>query len=222
MRSILVVNPKGGCGKTTLATNLAGFYANKGLPVALVDMDQQRSSHHWVGSRDESLPKIHSYLGDTYPGDSEFRAKRVVYDCPAQIHIGRTTDLVNKADVIIMPINPSIIDQRAALEFIMDVRAMMRAKVCQRLQIGLVANRAGDGFRSYEELQRFSKMMNAPIVGSLRNTQNYVTAASAGKSLFDMPKAQVVKDLEQWRGVCYWAEGKVLKPKEVEATFLTG
>lgn len=216
MRSILVVNPKGGCGKTTIATNLAGFYAKKGLPVLLVDLDQQRSSHQWVASRDESLPKIESYHGDPYLQDSIIEARRVIYDCPAQIHIGRTTDLIDRADVVIMPINPSIIDQRAALQFIMDIRGMMRANVCKRIQIGLVANRASNAFKSYDELEKFARMMNAPIVASLRNSQNYVSAANAGKSIFDMPTAQVAKDIEQWRSLNYWAEGKVLKKKELK------
>lgn len=216
MRSILVVNPKGGCGKTTIATNLAGFYAKKGVTVALVDLDMQRSSFQWAGSRGDNLPKIDSYHGDNHLDDAGFEGQRLIYDCPAQIHLGRTTDLIDRADVVIMPINPSIIDQRAALQFIMDIRGMMRANVCKRIQIGLVANRASNAFKSYEELQKFSKMMNAPIVASLRNSQNYVSAANAGKSIFDMPKAQVSKDLEQWRALCYWAEGKVLKKKEAQ------
>jgi len=128
MRSILVVNPKGGCGKTTVATNLAGFYANKGLSVALIDMDQQLSSYQWAASRDETMAKISSFRGE-----SDVHVQRLIYDCPAQIHIGRTTDLIDKSDVMIMPINPSIIDQRAAFQFIMDVRGMMRANVCKRI-----------------------------------------------------------------------------------------
>lgn len=184
----------------------------------LVDLDQQRSSYQWAASRDEKLPKIDYLHGDSYRNGSQVEAKRVIYDCPAQIHIGRTTDLIDRADVVIMPINPSIIDQRAALQFIMDIRGMMRAKVCKRIQIGLVANRASSAFKSYEELERFARMMNAPIVASLRNSQNYVAAANAGKSIFDMPKAQVAKDVEQWRGLNYWAEGKVLKKREGEAS----
>lgn len=183
----------------------------------LVDLDQQRSSYQWAASRDKALPRIEYFHGDSYQSDADLEANRVIYDCPAQIHIGRTTDLVDRADVVIMPINPSIIDQRAALQFIMDIRGMMRANVCKRIQIGLVANRASNAYRSYEELERFARMMNAPIVASLRNSQNYVAAANAGKSIFDMPRAQVAKDIEQWRGLNYWAEGKVLKKKEARA-----
>ena len=205
MRTILVVNPKGGCGKTTIATNLAGFYANKGLSVALIDMDQQMSSYQWAASRDASMAKISSFKSD-----SNIRMQRLIYDCPAQIHIGLTTDLIDKSDVMIMPINPSIIDQRAAFQFILDVRGMIRAKVCKPIQIGFVANRANDSYKSYDELEKFSSMMNVPIVTVLRNSQNYVSVANTGMSIFDLPKTQVAKDVQQWKGLCYWAEGKLL------------
>ena len=208
MRTILVVNPKGGCGKTTIATNLAGFYATKNRSVALVDLDQQSSSYQWAASRSNKVPKIQAFKSD-----DGVSAQRMIYDCPAQIHIGLTTDLVDKSDVIIMPVNPSIIDQRAAFQFIMDLRGMIRAGVCKPIKIGLVANRSNKAFKSFGELERFSNLMKIPIVASLRNSQNYVSAANMGNSIFDMPRTQVVKDLEQWRGLCYWAEGRLLKKK---------
>lgn len=208
MRTILVVNPKGGCGKTTIATNLAGYYASKGVSTALIDMDQQKSSHQWALSRDRNAPAISTHLE---VGD--YNAQRIIYDCPAQIHIGRTTDLIDRSDVIIMPINPSIIDQRAAFKFILDVRGMMRAEVCKRIQIGLVANRANDSFKSYGELEDFSKVMSVPLITSIRNSQNYVNAANEGTSIFEMPHSRVAKDLIQWRALCYWAEGRLLKKK---------
>ncbi len=211
MRTILVVNPKGGCGKTTIATNLAGYYASKGIDVALVDMDQQGSSYQWAISRPTKAPKV-----DIYQEEKDYNARRIIYDCPAQIHIGLTTDLINKSDVIVMPINPSIIDHRAAFKFIFDVRSMMRADMCKRIKIGLVANRANDKYKSFHELENFSTLMKVPIVTSLRNSQNYVNAANEGTSIFEMPKHKVSRDVEQWRGLCYWAEGKLLKKKVKE------
>lgn len=209
MRTILVVNPKGGCGKTTVATNLAGYYASKGVSVSLADLDQQRSSYQWVKSRPEGAPPIEAWLEQ-----GKFTTKRVIYDCPAQIHIGLTTDLINNSDIIIMPINPSIIDHRAAFKFIFDIRDMIRADVCKHIQIGFVANRANPGFNSFKELERFSDLMQTPLITSLRNSQNYVNAANAGSSIFEMPNHKVATDLKQWRALCYWAEGKLLKKKE--------
>lgn len=201
-----MVNPKGGCGKTTIATNLAGYYARRDISVTLVDMDQQRSAYQWVKSRPADAPAIETCLDI-----EEFHTRRVIYDCPAQIHIGLTTELINRSDVIIMPINPSIIDHRAAFKFIFDIRSMIRAEVCDHIQIGFVANRANAGFNSYTELERFSKLMQTPIVAALRNSQNYVNAANAGLSIFEMPRSKVAVDLEQWVPLRYWAEGKLHK-----------
>lgn len=209
MRRILVVNPKGGCGKTTIATNLAAYYANKGVSISLVDLDQQRSSYQWAQSRPKGAPRI-----DVYLEQGDFDTKRVIYDCPAQIHIGLTTDLINISNTVIMPINPSIIDHRAAFKFIFDIRAMMRADVCKRIKIGFVANRANKSFKSFHELERFSKLMQTPVITSLRNSQNYVTAANEGSSIFEMSTGKAAKDLEQWRALCYWAEGRLLKKRD--------
>ena len=209
MRSILVVNPKGGCGKTTIATNLAGYYAHKNIPVSLVDLDQQRSSYQWAKSRSADVGKIdvHTEIAESYD------TKRVIYDCPAQIHLGLTTDLINKSDIIIMPINPSIIDHRAAFKFIFDVRGLIRADLCKKIKIGLVANRTNAKFKSYTEVDKFAKMMQTPVVASLRNSQNYVNAAEAGLSIFEMSGQQTRTDKEQWRSLYYWAEGKLLRKK---------
>jgi len=209
MRTILVVNPKGGCGKTTIATNLAGYYATKGISISLVDLDQQRSSYIWAKSRPDDAGKINIYT-ETQPA---YTTQRIIFDCPAQIDIDLTADLINKSDIIIMPINPSVIDHRAAFKFIFDVRGMIRQDACKHIQIGLVANRANTGFNSFQELQRFAKLMKTPLITSLRNSQNYVNAAEAGISIFELPANKVTKDKEQWKALNYWAEGKILKKR---------
>lgn len=214
MRTILVVNPKGGCGKTTIATNLTGYYLSKGVSVSLVDLDLQRSSYQWVMSRKAGLPKVEIFTEIQENYDS----KRVILDCPAQIHLGLTTDLIDRSDIIIMPINPSIIDHRAAFKFIFDIRGMVSAGVCKPIKIGFVANRANTAFNSYYELEKFSKMMQTPIVTSLRNSQNYVNAANAGLSIFEMPHGKVALDKEQWKALNYWAEGRLLRKKVSSVT----
>ena len=210
MRHILVVNPKGGCGKTTIATNLAGYYAGKGVATALVDLDQQKSAFQWAKSRPASAAAIHIH---TELQDSYEDCKRVIYDCPAQIHLGLASDMINLSDVIILPINPSVIDHRAAFKFIFDIRGMIRAGVCKPIKIGMVANRANPAFKSYGELEKFSKMMQTPIITTLRNSQNYVNAAEVGLSIFEMPHQTLRTDREQWRSLTYWAEGKLLRKK---------
>ena len=212
MRTILVANPKGGCGKTTIATNLSGYYANKGVSVSLVDLDQQHSSVFWGKSRNISKPKI-KILEEL---QESYKTKRVIYDCPAQISIDLTIDLINRSDVIIIPINPSIIDQWAALKFVLDIRSLFRENKCKRIQIGFVANRANKGFNSYEELKSFTDLMKTPLITSLRNSQNYVKAAEKGLTIFDMPDHLVLIDKEQWKPLAYWAEGRILKKKALK------
>ena len=211
MRTILVVNPKGGCGKTTIATNLSGYYANKGISVSLVDLDQQRSSFVWskIRNRNANVPEINvlDKIQESYT------TRRIIFDCPAQISIDVASDLINRSDVIIMPINPSIIDQWAALKFVLDIRSLYRENRCKRINIGFVANRANTGFNSYEELKSFTSLMKMPLITSVRNSQNYVNAAENGLTIFDLPNYLVAKDKKQWKPLTYWAEGKILKKK---------
>ncbi len=211
MRTILVVNPKGGCGKTTISTNLSGYYANKGIPVSLVDLDQQASSIVWskIRSRNARVPEIE--VLDSV--QESYTSKRVIYDCPALIPLDLVCDLINRSDVVIMPINPSSIDQWAVLKFVLDIRSLYRENKCKRINIGFVANRANTGFNSYRELKSFTEMMKMPLITSLRNSQNYVNVAEEGLTIFDMPNHIVAKDKEQWKALTYWAEGKILKLK---------
>lgn len=209
MRTILVVNPKGGCGKTTVSTNLAGYYASKNVSVSLVDLDQQRSSYIWAKSRPADAARIDVYTEE----QPAYTTQRVIYDCPAQIDIKLTTELINKSDIIVMPINPSVIDHRAAFKFIFDVRGMIRKDQCKHIQIGLVANRANTGFNSFDELQRFAELMKTPLITSLRNSQNYVTAAELGLSIFELAPNKIAIDKEQWKPLTYWAEGKILQKR---------
>lgn len=218
MRTILVVNPKGGCGKTTISTNLSGYYANKGISVSLVDLDQQESSFVWgkIRNRNINAPEVKSFncLQDSYT------TKRVIYDCPAQIPMDLTVKLINQSDIIIMPINPSSIDQWASLKFVLDLREIYRANGCKRIRIGFVANRAKPGSDSFKELKNFTKMMKTPLITSLRDSQNYVNAAEQGLTIFDMPDDHLVAiDKDQWKPLTYWAEGKILKMK---ARVITG
>ena len=123
------------------------------------------------------------------------------------------SDLINQSDVIIMPINPSIIDQWAALKFVLDIRSLFRTNKCKQINIGFVANRSNTGFNSYQELKSFIDLMKMPLITSLRNSQNYVNAAEDGLTIFDMPSYLVAKDKKQWKPLVYWAEGKTLKNK---------
>lgn len=207
MRSILVVNPKGGCGKSTLATNLASYYAVWGVNTALVDYDIQQSSLEWLEARPEAYETIHGIDGTngrlTYPAGVE----RSLMDAPAHINGKQITALLNKADVVLIPVLPSAMDIRAAAHFIGDL--LVRNKVRQqRKRVGVVANRVRENTIVYGQLVKFLNNVRIPFVTSLRDTQNYIRAAERGVGIFEFAPHVVQQDLEQWRPLIRWVEGK--------------
>lgn len=207
MRSILVVNPKGGCGKTTIATNLATYYAVWDTPTALVDLDPQQSSMQWLKVRPESEAPIQGFnglRGRIYPAEN---TERVVYDAPARTDSAKVAKLIKLVDVVIIPVLPSAIDMRVAASFVADITARTRANNANAL-IGVVANRSQQNYNSYKVLAKFLKKLSVPFVGTLRNSQNYIKAADSGVGIFEMPLSEVEKDMQEWEPIINWLEGK--------------
>jgi len=211
MRSILVVNPKGGCGKTTLATNLATYYAVWETSTALVDLDPQQSSMEWLRVRPDSEHPIQGFdglKGKIYPEEG---TERVIYDAPARTDTKKVARLIELVDVVIIPVLPSAIDMRVSANFVADIVTQVRANNTKAL-IGVVANRVQKNYQSYKTLVKFLKKLNVPFVGALRNSQNYIKAADSGVGIFEMPISEVKTDMEEWKPIINWIEGKrVLK-----------
>lgn len=207
MKSILVVNPKGGCGKTTIATNLASYYAVWDVPTALVDLDPQQSSMDWVNVRPETENKIQGFdglSGKIYP---DLDTKRIIYDAPARTDTSKVTKLIKLVDVVLIPVLPSSIDIRVVAKFVTDLTAKLR-KQNSKVLIGVVANRSQRNYQSYKVLERFLRKLDVPFVGSLRNSQVYVKSAEQGVGVFEMPLTDVAKDMKEWRPIIEWIEGK--------------
>lgn len=207
MRSILVVNPKGGCGKTTIASNLASYYAVWNVPTALVDLDPQQSSTEWLKVRSKDLNQIQGFnglKGKIYPKAS---TERIIYDAPARTNTARVAQLIKLADVVIIPVLPSAIDMRVAASFIADLTAKVRKNNSQAI-MGVVANRTLQNYQSYKALLAFLKTVEVPLVGSLRNSQNYIKAADTGTGIFEMSASEVQKDMQEWEPIVEWVEGK--------------
>lgn len=205
MRSILVVNPKGGCGKTTIATNLATYYAVWDMSTALVDLDPQQSSMEWLRVRPDSENKIQGFnglKGKIYPAED---TQRVIYDSPARTDTGKVARLIKLVDVVIIPVLPSAIDMRVAASFVADIVARVR-KNNSHAMIGVVANRTQKNYHSYTTLMKFLKTLNIPIAGALRNSQNYIKAADSGVGIFEMPLSEVKKDMQEWEPIIRWLE----------------
>lgn len=207
MRSILVVNPKGGCGKTTVATNLATYYSVWGMSTALVDLDPQQSSMDWLRVRPKDENPIQGFnglKGKIYPdADTE----RIIYDCPARTDNKKVAKLIDLVDVVIVPVMPSSIDMRVAAKFIADIVGKVKAADSDVI-MGVIANRTQKNYHSHSALVKFLKALDVPFVGALRNSQNYVKAADSGVGIFEFPLSDAKQDMKEWKPILHWVEGK--------------
>ena len=204
MKKILVINPKGGCGKTTIATNLASYYALWGVPVALIDYDPQKSSLEWLDNRTSDLGAIAGVDGSRGRIGIDKSMRRVVLDAPARCSNQQLQKLFKLADVALIPVLPSPIDIRATRHFVSELAS---EKILQHARIGLVGNRVRENTLIYSNLQSFLKNLDIPLISSLRDTQNYIRAAEGGFGVFELPPYQAEKDIEQWRPLINWIEG---------------
>lgn len=204
MQTILVANPKGGSGKTTLATNIAGWLAGKRQRVGLQDLDPQRSSTQWLARRPALFPPVAGFEGDV--GKKELRdvaPEWLVVDSPAGLHGDMLRDAVKRANALIVPVSPSAFDMVATAHFlqaIADVKAVREGGVA----IALVAMRVDARTRSAAELDAFLAQYEAPLVTHLRDTQVYVYCARDGYSVFDLPRSRGEQDWEQWKPLTRW------------------
>jgi chromosome partitioning protein len=205
MTVIAVVNPKGGVGKTTVATNLAGYFANANASIMLGDVDKQQSAKQWLSLRPAQVAAI-----QTWDVDAKSVARppqgttHVVLDTPAQLDEKRIAEMVRVADKILVPVGPSMFDILATNEFLKSLRAAFTNGKSFDKTVGLVGMRVDSRTRAAEELTRFVKSSGVPIAGFLRDTQNYVQLAAHGLTLFDVPAAQVRQDRATWQSVLQW------------------
>ena len=190
MQTILVANPKGGSGKTTLATSLAGWLAGKRQRVALQDLDPQRSSAEWLARRPALFPPIVAVdPGAKMRELKEDRLQWLVVDTPAGLHGDDLREAVRRADVMLVPLTPSAFDMVATRHFlgaIHDFKAVKKGA----LALGIVAMRVDTRTVSAGELDAFLEVFGFPVVGHLRDTQVYVHCARDGASVFDLPRSR--------------------------------
>ncbi len=202
MITVLVLNNKGGCGKTTVATNLASYFASRGSQTVLFDLDRQRSSLQWLTQRPAWRAAIHGASGwqqRRFPPGTEW----VIMDAPAQVAERELDQLLRRAQHVVIPVLPSPIDIRAAADFIGQL--ILRGRIRDRgRRIGVVANRVKEHTVAAQKLKRFLDSLDIPLVGELRDTQNYLHAAERGIGIFEMEPALVRTDLAQWQDLVGW------------------
>ncbi|WP_434108891.1 ParA family protein [Paraburkholderia caffeinilytica] len=211
MTVIVVANPKGGVGKSTLSTNLAGYFASQGEWIALADMDKQQSSHAWLSLRPPALPAIETWEVDLEnPAKPPRGLEHAVIDTPAGLHGNRLNIALDLADKVIVPLQPSMFDILATQEFL-ERLAKEKAVRKGAIEVGVVGMRVDARTRSAEQLHRFVEGLKLPVLGYLRDTQNYVQLAAHGLTLWDVAKSRVEKDLEQWQPIIQWTNGESKK-----------
>ena len=202
MPVIVIANPKGGVGKSTLATNVAGLLARLGHAVMLGDVDRQQSARQWLALRPATLPPIRGW---EVAADQIVRPPKgtshVVLDTPAGLHGKRLDAVLKIADKLLIPLQPSLFDIQATHAFVQDLRAHRRGV---ELAVGLVGMRVKEHTLANEQLHQYLSTLPVPVVAWLRDTQNYVQLAAHGLTLWDVAPSRVERDREQWNPLTEW------------------
>ena len=204
MRHIMVLNAKGGCGKSTLATNIASYFANEGAAVALADYDPQRSGLDWLERRPDNRAKI---AGVAAFEDGLRRVPRnadiLVLDAPARSHGAELANLVKHAETVVVPVLPSTIDMQATSTFLKELQGLATVQN-KDVKIGAVANRVRDNTLIFDDLDEYLTKARVPYIAALRDAQNYVRAYTRGLGIFELPEYLAWPDWEEWAPLTSW------------------
>ena len=213
LHKIVILNPKGGCGKTTLATNLASLYALRGPPPTLMDCDPQGYSMRWLDKRPSDRPEIHGIpaydhtvqLADSFHLDVRVDTETVIYDLPGNVGYDKIHALTYDANSILIPILPSAIDVHSASRFIAELLLVTQLDRRNR-QLAVIANRTRQKTKSFQMLTRFLTSLQIPLIAVLRDSQSFVHAAGQGIGICEMPAYKVDKDILQLKLIINWLD----------------
>lgn len=210
VRQVVVLNPKGGCGKTTLATNLASYYALRGSRPMLIDNDPKGYTTRWLEKRPESSSRILgiSSASADIRHESNFRPRipreidTVIIDTPAALHQQDISRLTKNVDCILIPVLPSAFDVHVSTSFIANLLVLTQFEC----PVAVVANRTRKNTKSLSMLMRILANLETPTIAVLRDSQNYVYAASLGLGIYELPESRVKKDVADMHGVVSWLD----------------
>jgi chromosome partitioning protein len=213
MQRIVVLNPKGGSGKTTIAINLASYLASRGHSPVLMDYDPQGSSTRWVKKRQPNQAPVQVIAAFEKDGRTtrafQLRvpgeATHLIVDTPAALESRHLPEMTRDADKIIVPVLPSDIDINACSNCVRDLLLVAKIKRDEN-RLGVIANRIRRNTLIYQALIRFLHTLGVPIVATLRDSQNYVRAAQLGLGVHEMKNYVVQEDVEQWKPLTEWLE----------------
>jgi chromosome partitioning protein len=228
MQRIVVLNPKGGSGKTTLAITLAAYFAQRGDQPVLIDYDPQGSAARWVRKRQphqspirliaayENNPRVTRSFQLRVPDG----AGRVIVDTAAAVEAQRMSEFTLRADKILVPVLPSDIDIHACTRCISNLLLVAKIKRADN-RLGIVANRVRRNTLAYQALLRFLNTLDVPLVGTLRESQNYIHSADSGLGLHEMKSHKAADDIAQWQGILEWIATPARVPGQSPAPDVT-
>ena len=204
MPVVVAANPKGGVGKSTMATHIAGYYASKGHSVMLGDADRQQSSKLWLGLRPSAGRPISTWeLSESNIVKSPKGTTHVVLDTPAGMHGRMFREVLQLADKVVVPLQPSIFDIFATRAFLDEMAEHRKAS---KMQVAIVGMRVDPRTIAADKLHDFVDNLGLPVLGYLRHTQNYIHLAARGLTIFDVAPGRVERDLDQWEDICRWLD----------------
>ena len=212
MRHVMVMNSKGGCGKSTIATNLASYFASEGSKVTLADYDPQRTSIDWAAMRPADLPPITAVSAyeeglRAVPRDTEV----LVIDAPARTHGAEMNELVRRAETIVVPVLPSPIDMKACGYFMQELLELGKVQR-EQAKLAVVANRVRENTLLFDELDKYLGKLKVPYLSALRQSNNYLRAFQRGIGIFELPEYLAKTDWDQWAPITKWLGSKKSQP----------
>ena len=223
MRTILVINSKGGCGKTTVTTNLASYYASTGAKVAIMDYDQQGSSLQWLKMRPEQLPRIHG-ANAVRQSDQPVRSRQMwvpsdtdllLVDAPGGVKGILLQELLARAELVIVPVAPSSIDIHATANFLKELLVLGKVRT-RNIKVGVVANRVRSAMPVYEPLERFLTALGLPLLSRVRDSDAYIVAAESGLGVFELDADASTHERQEFLPVINWVDSH-FHPNGVDA-----
>ena len=197
MLTLLVTNTKGGCGKSTVSTGLAGAFATAGLTTALADVDPQRSSLTWTTRRPPSAARVQGLDWVKQIGAIPSGIERLVIDAPAAMKISDTEELLRMADIVVLPVLPSAFDQDATNRFLSKLEDVKKVRK-GRIPVAVVGNRLRPRTKAATKLDSYLSSVGHSVVTRLRDSSTYAELAESGLSLFDLNTARSRDLREDW------------------------
>ena len=215
MKTTLVINPKGGSGKTTIAINLAAFFAADNVPTTLMDYDPQASSLTWLRSRAPNAPMIHGANGapEKYGRLRSFEmyvpphTQQLIIDAPAGASGLLLHEMAERSNNIVVPVVPSIIDIRATETFIKDLLSTPRVRNGDA-RVGIVANKVRVSMPAYQPFLRFLESQQIKLLTRLLDSDMYLKAAESGIGIFEMDAGQTAVERRQFTPIIDWVRGE--------------